>query len=174
MHGGQALAAEAEDTAILRLRRNSQGQSRALRRGHHRFPTEHARVELDRYVHVHVGFLDLEEGMRFDVDDQVEVAVASAVVAGATLAGQADARALTHARRDAGLDTACVPLVGVLQHARCALHGLLERDLDLLLDILARHLHSPAPATRAARPRAAAKRLVEEIRERRAFAEEIG
>src|SRR5207245_1799124 len=39
--------------------------------------------------------------------------------------------------------------------------------------ILPRHLHSPAPATRAAGPRAAAKHLVEEIRERRATAEEI-
>ena len=54
-----------------------------------------------------------------------------------------------------------------LATAACVLRG-------VLCVLMARHLHSPAPATRAARPRAAAKRLVEEIRERRAFAEEIG
>ena len=94
-----ALALEAQDLARLRAGRNLQLHF-AFERRHFDLGAERGLRETDRHFDNHVVVLAHEHLVLLDVDDDVEVALRSAAVAGLALAAQLEARAVVDARRN--------------------------------------------------------------------------
>src|SRR5207237_10539419 len=112
----------------------------------------------ERQVEIEILAIGAEDGMRRDLDVEVEVAVAPTVNALATLARHAQLGAVGHALRDAHLEMMRdAPQESVLVHLGRgeveidlgAVVSLLERDADTGLEVLAGHRDRALIATRA-------------------------
>src|SRR5277367_4131216 len=94
-----ALALEAQNFTRLRGGRNLQLHL-ALERRHFYFGADRRLRETDRRFDYHVVVLAHEHLVLLDVDDDVEIALRTAAVAGLALAAQFEARSIVDARRN--------------------------------------------------------------------------
>jgi len=94
-----ALALEAQDFSRLRARGNLQLHL-ALERWHFDLGADRSLRETDRRLDYHVVVLAHEHLVLFDVDDDVEIALRAAAVAGLAFVAQLEARAVVDARRN--------------------------------------------------------------------------
>src|SRR5580658_125387 len=101
-HAGHPAPAQPIDRAGLRSGRHLQRQF-AVERGDVHLAAERRLRERDRHVDQHVQPIAPEEMMAGDAQVDVEVAVGTAAHAGLAAAGDADARTVVDARRDADL-----------------------------------------------------------------------
>ena len=134
-----------------------------------RLAAEHGGRDRHRDFRVQIGALALEDRVRLDADPEIQIAGRAAVRAGFPFAGGAHARSVPHADRDPHVDAARVSSLLDRDAARGAVVRLLERELDLVLDVapLLRTGRPALPGPRSlARPTAAAEERLEEVRER--------
>src|SRR5882757_1203953 len=94
-----SLALEAQDLSRLRGRRNLEFHFAVERRNFNLCADRRLR-ETDRRLDYHVVVLTHEHLVLLDVDDNVEIALRSAAVAGLALAAQLQPRAIVDARRN--------------------------------------------------------------------------
>src|SRR5579863_3624190 len=94
-----ALALEPQDFSRLRARRNLELHF-ALERRHFDLGAHRRLRKADRHLDYHVVVLAHEHLVLLDVDDDVEIALRSAAVAGLALAAQLEARSVIDARRN--------------------------------------------------------------------------
>src|SRR4051794_36326876 len=94
-----ALALEAELLARLRALRDLHLGVRTIERRHHDLAAERRRDHRDRHTAEEVGGVALEEGVRLDREEDVEIARRPALQPGLALAGEADPGAVLDARR---------------------------------------------------------------------------
>ena len=95
-----ALALEAELPAVLRAFGHLDAGLRAVERRHLERAAERRRGHRDRHLAVEVGAVALEELVRLDRQEDVEIAGRAAAQAGLALVGEADAGAVLDAGRD--------------------------------------------------------------------------
>src|SRR5262249_45996517 len=121
------------------------GQLGANRRTERGFPGRNPQRRVD------VAALDAIAAMRLEVNFEIEIARGALAAARSALAGQADDLTLVDALRDANLQIALgerhAPLVVDLRraqrdHARGTAIGVLERQQDLRVMILAAYVHA--------------------------------
>ena len=126
----------------------------AAERLHRRLAAEHGRGERDRHPCVEVARLALEDRVRRQPDAEKEIARRRAAGAGLAFAGDPDARSFSDAGGNPDIDRACVAVVLDGEPPRGAVVGVLEIQLDLLLDVAAR-ARGPAAAAASScgRPR---------------------
>ena len=133
---GRPLAAQAEAAAVLGA--GGQGHGRgAVDRGHLDPGAQHRLGQRYRHLALDVAAAALEDGVRRDPDDHVQVPRRRAARGGAPLAGDAYLRTRVDARRD--LDLALLDAAVAVPQAhpsRGAAQRVLEGNLQGLLDVL--------------------------------------
>ncbi len=135
---GHALSGQPEALPVLRLRRKLERQVGPLGSRHGDLAAKHGRVQRNLYPDDQIVALEREAGMRPNRDDQEEIAWWPTASANATLTRDADPRAVGYARRDLDLDRLQLAArILDLDRAGGASKGLLERDLDRMLVVLA-------------------------------------
>src|SRR4029077_12640712 len=104
-----------------------------------------------------IASLALQERMRREPYAQIQISRRRAAGSRFTLAGNPDARAVADARGDADIHCAGMPVVFEREPAGGAVIGILERQLDFVLDVAPRALAcAPARAARGRLPLAKA------------------
>src|SRR5262245_31093480 len=170
------MAFQPEDLAVLRRLRDLQ-PDRSRNRRHVGFAAEHRGGDRQRHARAQVLAVALEDGVRPQVDAQVEIARGAAVGARFALAGGADARPVPDADRDPDVDAARVAPLLDRDPAGRAVERFLQRQLDVVLDVAsllrARRPRLPPAPARLARAAGAAEEGAEEVRERILVAEEV-
>ena len=139
---GQAAPADPQLLAIFAAGRDSQ-LDRAIEGGNREFCAKHGFPRREIEVVIKVRALSVEIWVSGVAHSQIEIARRRAAAAGFALAGDADAFAIGDSRRDPdleglGLDLAAAG-VGGLEGNRAdgAVHGFLESDEDITLDVAA-------------------------------------
>src|SRR5262245_54798972 len=142
-----AVSLQPERLTDLRRRRNSEAKRLASKRRYFGLAAEHCRRQRNLDFGVEIAALPLESRMRRLPDPQIQVAALAAVRALLALARHADARSFADARGDPDVDRARVAVVFDRKAQHLAVVGVLERQLDFLLEIAA--LARPARGARA-------------------------
>src|SRR5262245_4114172 len=167
-----AVALQPEGLADLRRLRNPEAQRLAGERRHFRLAAEHRRRQGDLHLGVEIAALALEPIVRRQTDAEIQVAGLSTVGALFTFAGHPYPRSLADSGRNPDVDRTSVAVVLDREPHHLAAVGVLERQLDLLLDIapLARTALAaptrPAPSGVVLAAHRAAEERLEEIGER--------
>src|SRR6185437_1139828 len=99
-----ALAAQPELMARLRPRRDRHLGAAAIDGRHLDGAAQSRNRHRDRHVAVNMRAVALEQRMRPDAEKNVEIAIAAAAHPGFAFAGEADARAVLHPRRDGDIE----------------------------------------------------------------------
>src|SRR5262249_36532682 len=146
-----ALPGQPNALTVGRLRLHLQRQPAALGRRHHDLAAEHGRIQRRGHLDPQVVAFPLEQWMRFDADDQVQVAGSRPTQARLAFTGHTDAQTFGRTGRNLDLDGARLAgyRVADLERALRTTEGLLERDLDGLLQIgsFARRAAHSCPTT---------------------------
>jgi hypothetical protein len=168
-----ALAAESEDPPVLRPGRNRQCQSSAIRRWNVRLATQDERRQRCDHLGVQIVAASLEAGVRPDSYHQVQIPGPSAGSTSPALPGDSDSAAFGHTGRDLDFQAARLA-VGLLelQHARCAMIGFFQRDLDGVLQVGTGPRPRRSPTTRPA-VATTSEEGAEEVRKRLFIAEQV-
>src|SRR5439155_8498254 len=111
---------------------------------------KHRRRERHGHVGIQILAFAFEPGMRRDANPQVQIARLRAAAAVFTFAGDADPRAVADAGRNADVDRTGVAVVLDREAAHRSLIGILESQLELVLDVaaFARTAAAAGPAAR--------------------------
>src|SRR5262249_6915607 len=136
-----------EHLAILCPTRNLETKRLAAERLDLGFPAKDRGRQRNRDARVKILALHVEFRMRHQSDPKIEIARLRSRRSVLTLTGNAHTRSVADAGWNSDVDVARTPIVGDRESPGCAVQGVLEVQLDLLLDI--------APLTRCARARAA-------------------
>src|SRR5437867_3215159 len=132
-----AVAAQPEHLPVLSHGGNLQTQRLAGKRRHLGLAAEHGGRQRHRHARVQVATFPFEPWMRGEANPQVQIAGLCAARAHFTFASHANARSVDHAGRNADINGARVAVVLDGQPPRRALVGVLETELDFLLDVAA-------------------------------------
>src|ERR1041385_2927287 len=132
-----AISLQSEHLPVLRQRRDLQADRFAGERRHFDFAAEHRGGHWQRRLDVEIASLALEELMRGQPYAQIQVSRRRAAASRFTFARNPDARSVADAGRDAHINRPRVAVVFQRQTTSAAVIGILERQLDLVLDIAA-------------------------------------
>src|SRR5262249_93994 len=178
--GRHAVTFQAEPLRVLRRLRNLQPQRFATECLHVGFAAEHRGGERNRHARVKVATLPLELPVRRRANPKVQIAGPCAAGPLFAFARDPDARPLADAGRDPDVDRARLTIVLDGDPARRPVIAVLERQLDLLLDVAAvmrlrraRRAAAAAARARLARRAGASEERLEEIGERVVVAEHL-
>src|SRR6185436_12818047 len=145
---GHPETLQPEDLAVLCQRRNAQPRRLAAERRHVRFAAQHRRGHWQRRLHIQVSPFVLELSMWRQADAEVQITRGGAANAMLALSGYPHARAVAHAGGYPDVDGARLAILLERQAPRCAVIGVLERELDFVFDVATCTL--PCPASCAA------------------------
>ena len=157
----------------MRQRGNFQPHGLAGDGRHFDLAAHDRRRHRQRHLHVEVAPLALEHRVRSEVHAQVEVAGCCAALAVFAFTRDADARPVADARGDAHVNRARVAVVIQREAPRRDMEGVLEGELDLVLDV-ATLAGSRAPAIGARPARAGAGLALSETAAAEERREEVG
>src|SRR5687767_3786417 len=167
-----------EHLAVLRERRDSQARRPAGKSLYVGLTAQYGGRDRQRHLDVQVAPFAFEHRMRRQADPQVQIARRGAANTVLTLAGDANARSVANAGRNPHVYRADLAIVFERQPPRRAVERVVERQVELVLDVAAGPLTGactprPAAGTLEASAAAPAKEGREEVRERAGVPEHL-